>query len=331
MAVTPQEKLAVLSYHSWEVEAEIVLTDIAALRARGWTSVGLKEGCAFIAKRERGQGRLFLVTSDDGSPKDEEFAAVLRQAECPGVFFVNAGNIAEERVAFYRSLGEDITVEDHGFWHRKQFVSACVYDFVTPGSYLGGLEHLSLKVGMPLCPTGSEVATRRFVPEPGAMELAVEVAAGFGGETGSPGWRLWIEDELVKEGLAFRRLGRTLLKGSFEGAREWESRVASYLVEGRQAFTVRIGRPPEYFAYPWWQGSPKADEILQALGYKGSFYGTFSCQGKGRRPYAMPRIPIDRHTPRPLNLDKIPMRPLMDFGNLTVGAKYRLKALLGMR
>lgn len=330
MSVILHRSLAILSYHSWEIAPEVLLDDIKTLRRRGWSAATIGE-CRDFIRGGRRDGKLFLVTSDDGSAKDEEFTEVLRHAGCPGVFFVNVGNMKNHRISFYRELLDkgDIAVEDHGYWHRKHLVSACVDGFVVPETYLGGLEHLRLTVGMPFCPTGSEVATPRFSPAPGVMEFAAEQAAHSDKMIGSHTWRQEIMNALAKNGFGCHRFGRFYLKGTFESAREYNRRVKHYLEEGRQAFSAMFGKKPEYFAYPWWQGSRKADALLLDLGYKGSFAGIGQCFGGKHSAFSIPRLPINGNTLRPITLDGV--RKASCTNEFFASIKYHGKTLLGLR
>ena len=325
-------KLLILSYHSWDIAPETLIGDIQVLREAGWRDLTLEAAHRYISGDASLSGMFFLVTSDDSSEKDGEFVSALRQAGCPGVLFINIGNIHEERLPFYRQLvkSQDIAVQDHGRFHRKQFISGQVYDYADPGSYLGGLEHLNLEPGMPICIAGSEIAAPRFIPAGDALALAAETSRSlFPGVTKEERNR-FIESTLIRKGRGYRRLGRFYLRGEFELDEDYSRRVFHYLADGKKEFEERLGRSPDYHAYTWWQGSRAADKALEKLGYKGSFSGTGHLQGQDGRMFGIPRVAVDSGTPRPLRLENITMRPLKD---ITLGSSLKKlgKAALGIR
>lgn len=323
--------LVVLSYHSWETGPETVIADVKSLRERGWSDVSLVESADFIAGSRRRAGRYFLVTSDDGSPEDGELVGALRSVGCPGVLFINIGRIEHERLGFYAGLATsgDIAVQDHGRLHRKQFISGSVFDHVTESAYLGGLEQWGLAIGMPICASSGEIARRRFTPDRSAMELAAETAGRSTCQEGSGPWKQEIQEALERKGLGYRRLGRFYVRGVFECESEFRERVRGYLREGREEFAAKVGRLPDYFAYPWWQGSGATDAILKELGYQGSFAGAGFIQRQDGQLFGIPRIPVGPDTPRPIRLD-LPCRPRFGKG-LTERFRGVCKTALGIR
>lgn len=327
-----KSRLAILSYHSWDSSPATLMGDIRALRVNGWTGLSLDDAYRFITGNQEMTGKFFLVTSDDGSAQDEEFVDAVHQADCPAVLFVNIGAISAERLPFYRRLTENgsVSVQDHGRLHRKNFVSSQVYDYVTPGSYLGGLEHLGLEPGMPVSMCGGELSAPRFIPEAEAMVLAVETARLLPPEMPTSERNRSIESALMVKGLGYRRLGRFYLGGEFERDEDFSQRVFNYLSDGKKEFEVKLGRSPEYYAYTWWQGSQAADAALRDLGYKGSFSGTGHLQGQDGRRFGIPRIAVESKTSRPLRLENLTMRPLKDI-NLGSSLKKLGKAVLGIR
>ena len=328
----PKAKLAILSYHSWDISPEALIGDISALRANGWTGLSLDDAYRFIAGKEKMTGKYFLVTSDDGSAQDEDFVDAVRQADCPAVLFVNIGTIPGERLPFYRLLTEsgNVSVQDHGRLHRKHFVSSQVYDYVTLGSYLGGLEHLGLEPGMPVCFCGGELSAPQFIPEAEAMALAVETARILPPEMLKSERNRSIESALIGKGLGYRRLGSFFLQGTFEREEDFSQRVFNYVSNGKKEFEDKLGRVPKYYAYTWWQGSQVADAALRDLGYKGSFSGTGHLQGQDGRYFGIPRIAVESTTPRPLQLENLSMRQQRE-RTFIAAIKNQCKSFMGMR
>lgn len=319
--------LAVLSYHSWEVGVPTLREDVRALRAAGWTTVSASDALAFV-RRERVQPRrCVLVTTDDGHVEDEEWASALHALECPAVTFVCSGLVPPDRLAFYRRMaaGEEFAVEDHGFRHAQHISSSRVVGYAHERTPARARDGVTLAPGEPLLPTGSEVATRRFDPDPEAIELLVSAgASATAAEIRGDRWRRAVEDELVRRRLAVRRLGGLFLRGRFESREQYEARVTEYLRGGRAKFESAFGRAPQLYAYTWWAGNETTDEVLRTLGYAGSLRGTGEMQLPDGRTFAIPRIPIAPATSRPLDLDGIASRgrvPRPDLQSLRHAAK----------
>jgi hypothetical protein len=330
---TERFRCVVLSYHSWETAPDVLLDDIAALRGAGWSAIGVDELHDNVARRAARAGRCVLVTSDDGHPEDEQWIAALRSASCPGVTFVNVGRLGADRAAFYGSLGPDalVAVEDHGRWHRRCFIGSRVLDLVGPDTRLGGLDHLALPVGYPLCATAGELSTPAFLPDPRiavAVGEATAEAGDGGATTGNVG--ATVIEVLLGRGLARRRLGQLHLAGRFESGDEYVRRVGTYIEDGRRAFESIVGRPPRYYAYTWWQGSRAADAVLAAHGYRGSFWGRDRAQRADGRPFGMPRVMVEPRTPRPLRLDGVRPRGFLA-ERTSAPVKRLIKTALGVR
>lgn len=325
-------RLAVLSYHSWDVTPEVLSRDIRALRGGGWRFVSANEAKAFVYGRHGGRDtRLALVTTDDGHVEDVEFRDTLRGEDCPAVTFVNVGRMDPERFPWYQSShSEDWSVEDHGPLHRRHFISGHLTG-VFHGQKIGGLEYLGLPLGAPLLASASQFSSPRFEPDPDA----IAAAARWAGEVApaviaTPEWLLELSRRLLRARLAKQWRGRTYVLGTVESDGDYARRVAVETAGSRAAFEKALGRAPAMFSYPWWQGSAACDRELARSGYTMSFAGTGRMQGATMPPYSIPRIALDRATTRPLDLSHVAMRTRHDWGALRRRVEGAAKRVIGV-
>ena len=319
--------LAVLSYHSWEVDVATLRDDVRALRREGWSFVSASEALALIRSERVPAPRCVLLTTDDGHVEDEEWAGALRDLECQAVTFVCSALVPPERREFYRRMAcsEDFAVEDHGSRHSQHVSSSRVLGYVAEPTPARAREGIVLAPGEPLLATASEVESRRFDPEPEAIRvLRMAATSASPSDIRGSRWRAGVEVELIRRRLAMRRLGRLYLRGTFETREQYETRVAEYLRRSRDSFEQMFGRPPRLYAYTWWAGNDTTDDILRRLGYLGSLRGTGAMQRPDGRTFAIPRIPIGPSTPRPLDLEGQPVRarlPRPGLAPLRIAAK----------
>ena len=156
-------KLAVLCYHSWNIETESVAKDLQQLKTEGWTALTLQELLEVSKGRYPKGGKFFHVTNDDVSITDENFAKVLQDLNVPATFFVPTGLIPQDRVDFYKKLdrGGLIVVEDHSLYHRKMFSGPKLIGFYSENAKSTGLDHLQLQRGMPILEGGFNVQVQQ--------------------------------------------------------------------------------------------------------------------------------------------------------------------------
>ena len=303
--------LAVLSYHSWELDVATLREDIRTLRGDGWTFITVSDALALIRRESLPAARCVLLTTDDGHVEDEEWAAALRELECPAVTFVCSALVPPERHEFYRRAArcEEFAVEDHGSHHRQHISSSRVLGFAAESTPARARDGVILAPGEPLLGTASEVDSRRFDPDPEAIQTLVAAGASASpAEIRDRRWQAAVEGELLRRGLAIRRFGRLYLRGRFETREEYEARVTEYLRRGRVLFEQVFERRPRLHAYTWWAGNDTTDDVLRGLGYEGSLSGTGALQRADGRTFGIPRIPVNLSTQRPLDMEKIPMR-----------------------
>lgn len=325
-------RLAVLSYHSWDSPPETLAADIRLLRGRGWRFVSAAEAIDFLQGRLSGaEDRLALVTTDDGHPEDVEFRDTLQREGCPGVTFVNVGRLASDRLAWYRrTRGDDWSVQDHGPFHRRQFISGHLTG-VYHGQKIGGLEYLGLPVGAPLLASSGMLVSPRFDPHPEAISLAAGWARSeHPTVVGSDAWMAELCGRLERERLAYRWRGRTYVTGSLESQGAFERRIALEVREGRSMFEKLLGRAPTLFAYPWWQASSAGDRELAEQGYVATFAGSGRVQGAAMPAYSIPRVVMDPRTPRPVDIDVIPVRTLHDWTSIRGRVERVAKRMMGV-
>lgn len=304
-------RLAILSYHSWELDVATLREDVRELRRGGWRFVSAGDALAIIRRERMPAPRCALLTTDDGHADDEEWAVALREIECPAVTFVCSALIPPERLEFYRhaARSDEFAVEDHGSHHSQHVSSSRVVGYAAEPTPARARDGVILAPGEPLLGTASEVDSRRFDPDPEAIRMLVLAGASASpSEIHGARWRAAVEHELVQRRLAVHRFGRLYLRGHFETREEYEARVTEYLRRGHALYEDVFGRPPRLYAYTWWAGNDTTDDILRGLGYAGSLRGKGAVQRADGRTFGVPRIPIGSSTPRPFSLDSVPVR-----------------------
>jgi hypothetical protein len=293
-------EIAVLSYHGWEIDPARLVDDVRALRTRGWRDLPLAE-LLRVTQHTGGTAKYFHVTLDDGSERDRECVAALRGESCAATLMLSLDIMSDAATRACLALaGPDVAVEDHSLRHARVFRTRHVIGFWSPAAPLvSAPERLNLVEGDPICSYAGELTGRAFVPDARAVALCRARAAGNGLPPGGDAWQRDLASAIEGAGLAFRRLGRLCVAGSYETRSTFDARLTAYLSEGRRRLLEASGRPPTAFAHPWWEPSPTADRILRALGYG----ATFSGRGvwDGRSTMAIPRVFVSNQTPRPLD------------------------------
>jgi hypothetical protein len=295
-------EIAVLSYHGWEIDPDLLAADVKALRASGWHDVSLAGLESVLTAGTTSHDRYFHVTIDDGAERDLECVASLQALSCPTTLFVSLDAMTERARAVHRELAksDDVAVEDHSLRHNRTFHYRHIVGFHADESPLvTSPERLGLLPGDPVCTYGGELAAPAFTPDQGAREVCRQAAAMSAERPGTAEWTRSIAERLLTSGFGFRRLGRLCIAGGYESRGTFNHRLSAYLTEGRERLSQFLGRTPVAFAHPWWESSVTADERLRALGYR----MTFGCRGlcRQRSPMEIPRLFVSNETPRPLD------------------------------
>jgi len=304
--------VAVLSYHAWEIDPQLVISDVRHLRNEGWLDISLEDLYGVLTGQREYSCPVFHVTSDDGTRADSDFVAALRLISCPATLFVCLERMKDDVDALFRELSRssDYQIGDHTLRHDRAFQFRHVVGFYhVRRPLVSSPERLGLKMGGPICSYGPELCSPRFFPANGAIEACHRAARVLENLESGCEWNTTLTNALVKSGFGFYRLGRLCVRGEYERRREWEQRVHTYLSKGREALRQFLSKEPFAFAYPWWEPCDLADYCLHQLQYKLTFSGFGLC--KSMRPFRVPRLPISKETPRPLNLEKLDaLRPL---------------------
>src|ERR1017187_6318187 len=96
--------VAVLSYHGWEIDPQLVIQDVRHLRDDGWHEISLEELHRILSGQTQYRHPVFHVTSDDGTRADADFVAALRLLSCPATFFVCLHRMDRDADVFFREL-----------------------------------------------------------------------------------------------------------------------------------------------------------------------------------------------------------------------------------
>jgi hypothetical protein len=303
--VSSTPEIAVLSYHGWEIDPDLLAADVRALRSAGWSDVSLSALESVIGGRG-GRDRFFHVTIDDGAEADADCVAALRALSCPATVFVSLDRMTDAARVEHRRLAAsgDVAVEDHTLRHDRAFHYRHIVGFHSAGRVLvTSPERLRLAPGDPVCTYGGELSAPTFTPSPEAREICRAAARASAEPAGSTKWAAGIGEQLVASGLGFRRLGRLCIAGEYESRSAFADRVAGYIDEGRARLRQYLGRPPVAFAFPWWEPSDTADRQLRALGYRMTFSGRGLC--RQRSPFGVPRLPVTNALGRPIDPNAI--------------------------
>jgi hypothetical protein len=304
--------VAVLSYHAWEIDPQLVISDVRHLRNEGWRDISLEDLYGVLTGQREYSCPVFHVTSDDGTRADSDFVAALRLLSCPATLFVCLERMEDDADALFRELSRsaDYQIGDHTLRHDRTFQFRHVVGFhQLCGPLVSSPERLGLKMGAPVCSYGPELCSPQFFPADGATEACHLAAKKLGNLEAGRRWSTALSEALVKSGFGFYRLGRLCVRGEYERRHQWEQRIHSYLSKGREALRQFINKEPFAFAYPWWAPCNLAERSLRLLEYKLTFSGVGLC--KTMQPFRIPRLPISRRTPRPLDLARQDeLRPL---------------------
>jgi len=302
-------RVAVLSYHGWEIDPHVLVDDVRHLRNEGWRDISLEELHSILSGQKRYKDPVFHITSDDGSRADADFVAALRLLSCPATLFVCLQRMDRYADVFFRELvrSSDYHIADHTLRHDRVFKLRHVVGFYHVGKpVVSSPERLGLKVGAPVCSYGPELCSPRFTPASDAMEVCHQEARRLQDATASDDWATALAAALVKSGFGFYRFGRLCIRGEYEARHEWKHRIRTYLSQGREALCQFTCKEPFAFAFPWWESGDVAEHYLHALGYRLTFSGRGLCSAL--QPFRVPRLPIDATTPRPLDLVRLGLR-----------------------
>jgi hypothetical protein len=294
--------IAILSYHGWEIDPERLAGDVRQLRADGWRDVALQDLAPILHGRSAA-GRLFHVTIDDGAVADSDCVAALRLVGSSASLFLPLGAMTDAEVAVHRTLvgRTDVAVEDHSLRHSRAFHYRHVVAFHNADHPLmSSPERLGLQPGDPVCTYGGELVRPRFFPDVRAVAACRETVETMrAGADPRPESFTALANVLVERRLASWRFGKLCVAGAYETRSAFAARLSAYLQEGFERLRDFTGRTPRAFAHPWWQASAAADRCLRDLGYSLTFSGRGLCRGS--QQFAIPRLPVNNSTPRPLN------------------------------
>jgi hypothetical protein len=302
MSVTP--RIAVLSYHGWEIDPDHLSADVKALRAAGWRDLSLAglEAALTGGREVPSSDRYFHVTIDDGAEQDLECVTALQALSCAVTLFAPLEAMTDRARDIYRKLATapHVAIGDHSLRHNRTFHYRHIVGFHAQESPLmTSPDRLGLQLGDPVCTYGAELAAPAFTPDPSAQKVCRQAAFVSPDRPGSVEWSRSIAERLLKSGLGFRRLGRLCIAGGYESPRAFRQRLSAYLTEGRERLSAFLGCPPIAFAHPWCEPSVQADEELRALGYRLTFARRGLCHQ--RLPTAIPRLFVSNETPRPVD------------------------------
>lgn len=296
-------RVAVLSYHGWEIDPGKLTDDVRSLRRNGWHDCSLADLEAMAAGRRACEGSYFHVTLDDGAEQDVECVEALSRLSCAVTLFLPLDVMSEAaRFAHHGLLSRtdgSVVIGDHSLRHNRTFQSRRVIGFhCDEAPLMTSPDRMGLQSGDPVCAYGGELARPRFLIDSRAREHCRAAAGTLKERPGTDEWTEALASVLIEAGLGFRRFGRLCVAGQYEPRNQFKARISPYLLEGRDRLTAFTGRTPIAFAHPWWQPSPTADDCLQSLGYR----LTFSGRGlwRARKPFGIPRVFVHNEAARPL-------------------------------
>lgn len=304
--MTLARKIAVLSYHGWEIDPELLVSDVRSLRDQGWRAITLAELKSTLTRSVPSSGKFFHVTSDDGTEADAAFVRALRSVDCPATMFICLGRMSDAAKNVYAGLrgAEDIAIGDHTYGHERSFHYRRVVGFSCPAEPLvSSPEQLGISEGSPVCIYGPDLKRPAFHPSPEAFEVCRSAAQKTQHIPGEKDWANDIERALVASSLGFYRFGKLCIRGEYEEHQAWQQRIRHSLREGHARLREFLGTEPTAFACPWWETSPTAEAAIRELGYSMTFSGLGLMSGSS--PFQIPRLPISNDTQRPFSIDAL--------------------------
>src|ERR1700730_6150669 len=127
-------RIAVLSYHGWEIDPERLIDDVTALRANGWRDCSLADLDAMVSGARVCDRRYFSVPLDDGAEQDGACVDALRRVACAATLFISLDTMSDATHRAYRELAAaadvaNIAVEDHSLRHNRTYQTRHVIGF----------------------------------------------------------------------------------------------------------------------------------------------------------------------------------------------------------
>jgi peptidoglycan/xylan/chitin deacetylase (PgdA/CDA1 family) len=117
------------------------------------------------------------------------------------------------------------------------------------------------------------------------------------GAVGSPDYLGWEELRvLAKSGVEIGNHsashGYLLDRRPEETKADWLRRVREDILEAQRELTIRLGRAPRLFAYPYGEYSPELENLVRDLGFLAAAGQQSGVVWPGSAPYALPRFPM---------------------------------------
>ncbi len=101
-----------------------------------------------------------------------------------------------------------------------------------------------------------------------------------------------LQDEGVEIGNHTASHGYLLHERAGEGAAAWAARVAEDIRRAQQALTVRLGKAPTLFAYPYGEFSTPLADLVKQLGFRAAFGQQSGVVGVSTERFRWPRFPV---------------------------------------
>lgn len=191
-----------------------------------------------------------------------------------------------------------IDIQSHAMTHTWYFSGPRIKSFhaphrVTPNPwlfwnarpdrkpfYLNEDQQQYVPWGYPILEHGKSLETRRFTPNPSAIEVYTSLVAEQGGPTffERADWR----DILAR--LSAEQFHGGHLPGEYESDDEWSDRVTEELARSKRLIETNVGAPVDFLCWPGGAYDDQAREIARRVGYKASTLSSRSPLRKRNRP-----------------------------------------------
>ncbi|MCX6239079.1 MAG: hypothetical protein NTY07_16215 [Bacteroidia bacterium] len=248
--------VSILSYHGWEVSANVFEGHLEQLYANGFRGISMEEIPHCSNKKEN----FFVITTDDGNIGDLIFAGIAQKYSIPVYAFVNSESISSVFVENCITQ-TNLIIEDHGFNHSAIIIWPEIIDLTFDPSPIFNFQGLSLK---PKVYQSGYLSSTSFIPHKDFISFLKKFQESN-----------YSFESVVKSGISQnvikQKRNKLYIKGDFETYRDFKFRCKNFIEQGIQTFTEKFNKQPSYFAYSWWLGSEFANVVLKCKKYKGSF------------------------------------------------------------
>jgi len=319
------------------VAPELFLAQIKRLQKSGWRALGMAELLRFIETGDKPGRKCLAITFDDGFADNWYYAfPALQSAGMKAVIFLitervgngpprkaeagpevrpfdeaNKAALAGDhddylRASEIKEMAASAVAEfgSHTRRHRPCFKGPAIERFILSASPQWARQALAegdLRPGAPLYEWASDVAVRRYQPDPAVKEKLVAFMREHGGsaaikEEGKQAWTRKLREEA-------RSITAASRGGELESEEAAEKRAHEELKKSRAAVEGLAGAPCLALCWPWGHYSELGIRAAENAGYKLAFTTETGAAMRDNDPFTLNRVRVSSTiAPRALDL-----------------------------